>query len=90
MFVFTIIPLQKKMNHVISLRQSTETGPEMKQTISRPKGTCQSREIHFNNCINDHYSENISEARNLITTIKQNSPQNKTNDLVTKGNLPKP
>ena len=73
------------MNNVISLRQSTETGPETKQTISRPKGTFRNREIYFNHHINDHSPKNTTETRTLIKTINQNGPQNETNDLATQG-----
>ena len=62
MVVFTVIPLQKRINYVISLRQSTETGPETKQTISQQKGTCRSHDLHFDHSINDQFSDNATDT----------------------------
>ena len=78
MLVFTIIPLQKQMNHVISLQQLTET----KQRISQPKVHAKLVKYIFDHRVNDHYSAKTNKTRNSITTINLNE----THDISTQGN----
>ena len=71
-------------------KQSTKTINEEKETISLPKQTCQSRDLHFYYLTNSYSSENTTKTSNLITTINLIGPQNDANNLTTEGNLPNP
>ena len=64
-FLFMSIPLQK---------QSTKTAHKNKEMIARPKETRQSRDLHFDRCLNDNFPEKTTEIPNLFNTINLIGP----------------
>ena len=80
--ISTIVLTKTQLKHVISLQQSTESGPRPIQTISRPKGTHKSRQIHFYNRID----KNTTKTRLFITSINQN--RLKTNQTISQPKVP--
>ena len=71
--------------HIFFNNNQLNRGPERSKLSHNQKGNCQSRKIHFYNRIDDHFFENTTKTRNLITTINRDGPQNESNDLANQG-----